>query len=130
MISTVKSINHIALACEDLNNSLHLFQYVFDAELLKSTEEEQFLKLGDFCVVLIKGKRLEKSYNHIAFQVETEELSKFQEKLKNLNLVILQGKDRMMGKNNSLYFYDYDNHLFELHTGDLQITLYTPNNPT
>jgi fosfomycin resistance protein FosX len=119
----VKNINHIALACEDLEKTSHLLQHIFSAELLKETRDEKFLKLSSFWVVLIKGKALEKSYNHIAFQVDAADLPEFEEKLKALNLNILPGKERIKGKNTSLYFYDYDNHLFELHTGDLQITL-------
>lgn len=121
----IKNINHLAFACEDLERSTHLFQYIFGAELLKTTQEERFLKLADFWIVLIKGKALEKSYNHYALQIDLKDLPEFEEKIKSLQLTILPGKERAVGENHSLYFYDYDNHLFELHTGDLQITLAT-----
>lgn len=126
MHSKVKNINHLAFACEDLEKSTHLFQHIFGAEHLKATTEERFLKLADFWIVLIKGKPQEKSYNHYAFQVDPIDLPEFEEKIKSLNLTILPGKARTVGENHSLYFYDYDNHLFELHTGDLQITLAEP----
>lgn len=119
----VKAINHLAFACEDLDKSADLFKYVFGAEEIKSTHDERFLKLADFWIVILKGKSLEKSYNHYAFQVDPNDLSEFEEKIRHLQLTILPGRDRAVGENNSLYFYDYDNHLFELHTGDLQITL-------
>ncbi len=119
----VKNINHLAFACEDLEKSTCLFQHIFGAEHLKTTSEERFLKLADFWIVLIKGKPLEKSYNHYAFQVDPSDLPEFEEKIKSLNLTILPGKARAVGENHSIYFYDYDNHLFELHTGDLQVTL-------
>jgi len=119
----VKGINHLAFACEDLEKSTYLFKYIFGAEEIKATHDERFLKLADFWIVIIKGKSLEKSYNHYAFQVDPNDLSDFEEKIRSLKLTILPGRDRAVGENNSLYFYDYDNHLFELHTGDLQITL-------
>ena len=119
----IKNINHLAFACEDLEKSAHLFQYIFGAELLKTTSEEKFLKLADFWIVLIKGKALEKSYNHYALQIDPKDMPEFEKKITSLKLTTLPGKDRAIGENHSLYFYDYDNHLFELHTGDLQITL-------
>ena len=30
------------------------------------------------------------------------------------------GRSRVKGEGLSIYFYDYDNHMFELHTGNLQ----------
>jgi len=119
----VKGINHLAFACEDLEKSKHLFEYIFGAEEVKATPDEIFLKLADFWIVLINGKPLERSYNHYAFQVDPNDLTEFEDKIRSLKLTILPGRDRAVGENNSLYFYDYDNHLFELHTGDLQITL-------
>jgi catechol 2,3-dioxygenase-like lactoylglutathione lyase family enzyme len=123
MSSKVKGLNHLAFACENLEKSSHLFQYIFGAEELKKNQDEVFLKLADFWIVLIKGKPLEKSYNHYAFQVDPKDLHELEEKIRSLKLTILPGRDRAVGENNSLYFYGYDNHLFELHTGDLQITL-------
>lgn len=125
MSSNILNINHLAFECADLDKSTHLFEFIFGAELVKTTHEERFLKLADFWVVLIKGKGLEKSYNHYAFQINPTNLPELEDKIKSLNLTILPGKARIAGENHSLYFYDYDNHLFELHTGDLQITLAT-----
>ncbi len=123
MNSKIKNINHLAFVCENLEKATHLFQHVFGAEELKSTRNEKFLKLADFFIVLIQGTPVEKSYNHYAFQVDPHDLPEFEEKINSLNLTILPGRERIKGENTSLYFYDYDNHLFELHSGDLQITL-------
>ncbi len=38
-------------------------------------------------------------------------------RIENLGLEIKAGRKRVIGEGNSIYFYDYDNHLFELHTG-------------
>lgn len=34
--------------------------------------------------------------------------------------VMIEGLSRVSGEGRSIYFYDHDNHLFELHTGTLQ----------
>jgi len=33
---------------------------------------------------------------------------------------ILENRSRVKGEGRSIYFYDHDNHLFELHTGTLE----------
>ena len=42
------------------------------------------------------------------------------EKIKSLGLEILEGRKRSEEEEDSIYFYDYDNHLFELHSGSLE----------
>ena len=41
-------------------------------------------------------------------------------RIENLGLEIKPGRKRVTGEGNSIYFYDYDNHLFEFHTGTLE----------
>lgn len=125
MSTKIQGINHLAFVCKDLEKSTSLFNVIFGAEELKTTKNEKFLKLANFWIVLIQGEPLEKSYNHYAFQVDAKDLPELEEKIRSLELTILPGRERIAGENHSLYFYDYDNHLFELHTGDLQITLST-----
>lgn len=60
-----------------------------------------------------------KTYNHIAFKIEEEEYDYYMEKINSLNLEIMKGRTRVKGEANSIYFYDFDHHLFELHTGTL-----------
>jgi hypothetical protein len=36
-----------------------------------------------------------------------------------LGLETMKDRKRIKGEGKSIYFYDYDNHLFELHTGSL-----------
>lgn len=40
-------------------------------------------------------------------------------RIETLGLTFREGRSRIEGEGRSLYFYDYDNHLFELHTGTL-----------
>lgn len=45
------------------------------------------------------------------------------ERIKNLGLEIKFGRKRVIREGDSIYFYDYDNHLFEFHTGTLETRL-------
>ena len=62
----------------------------------------------------------ERSYRHLAFKVSEEDLPKSEEKLRLLGAEIKPPRPRVDGEGQSLYFYDFDNHLFELHTGTLE----------
>ncbi len=41
------------------------------------------------------------------------------EKIRACGLEVEEGRSRVKGEGRSLYFHDYDNHLFELHSGTL-----------
>lgn len=71
----------------------------------------------------MEGEPVEKTYNHIAFQVSDKELDEFEAKVRSFGLTIFPGRKREGAEGRSLYFYDYDNHLFELHSGDLNTRL-------
>ena len=61
----------------------------------------------------------EKTYNHIALKIAETDLDKYIERIKSLGLEVLGDRKRIKGEGKSFYFYDYDNHLFELHTSTL-----------
>jgi catechol 2,3-dioxygenase-like lactoylglutathione lyase family enzyme len=126
----IKGINHITFICEDLEKSARMFQFVFDAKEVYSSGEktfsiskEKFFKIGDLWIAIMEGKPIEKTYNHIAFKVDENDLPLLEERIQKLNLTILQGRERKKEEGASLYFYDYDNHLFEFHTGNLDTRL-------
>lgn len=62
----------------------------------------------------------EKTYNHVAFKIADQDFEKCTDRVKSLGVEFREGRSRVEGEGNSLYFYDYDNHLFELHTGTLK----------
>jgi catechol 2,3-dioxygenase-like lactoylglutathione lyase family enzyme len=70
-------------------------------------------------IAIMEGEPVEKTYNHIAFKVDAKMLPELEAKIRALGLVILPGRPRQKEEGESLYFYDYDNHLFELHAGEL-----------
>jgi catechol 2,3-dioxygenase-like lactoylglutathione lyase family enzyme len=72
----------------------------------------------------MEGEKIEKSYNHIAFKIDESDYEMYLKRIENLGLEIKVGRERVIGEGNSIYFYDYDNHLFELHTGTLETRLH------
>lgn len=124
------AISHITLICENIDKSAQLFQYLLGARQVYSSDEknfslsrEKFLLIGDLWIALMEGDPIQKSYNHIAFRIDESEIPTYLEKIESLGLEILPGRPRDSREGQSIYFYDYDNHLFELHTGDLDTRL-------
>ncbi|MBP2098779.1 catechol 2,3-dioxygenase-like lactoylglutathione lyase family enzyme [Enterococcus rivorum] len=60
-----------------------------------------------------------KTYNHIAFKIAEADFEEYCQRIENLGLEIKDGRPRISAEASSIYFYDFDNHLFELHTGTL-----------
>jgi catechol 2,3-dioxygenase-like lactoylglutathione lyase family enzyme len=60
-----------------------------------------------------------RTYNHIAFKVPDDALEAYRSRIEELGLEVCPPRPRTDGEGRSLYFYDEDNHLFELHTGTL-----------
>jgi fosfomycin resistance protein FosX len=131
------TISHITLVCKDLEKSADLFCELFGAAEVYSSEDknfsisrEKFLLIGDLWIALMEGPSIERSYNHIAFRVEEADLALFESKIHALGLEIAPSRSRHPQEGQSIYFYDYDHHLFELHTGDLATRLdYYRNTP-
>ena len=71
-------------------------------------------------IALMQGAPLaERSYNHVAFKVEEADFEARCARLTALGVEVLAGRPRVEGEARSLYFHDFDNHLFELQTRTL-----------
>lgn len=78
----------------------------------------------------MKGSSLtEQTHNHIAFKIAEVNFESFRQKIIELGLTIRREEPRIKGEGRSIYFYDYDNHLFEFHTGTLneRLSIYESN---
>lgn len=100
---------------------------VFDAEEMYDSQKknfslsrEKFLKSGSLWIMLMEGGRIERSYNHIAFDVQASQLSVLRRKIKEAGLELREERSRFPEEGESIYFYDLDNHLFEFHAGNLE----------
>jgi len=60
-----------------------------------------------------------RAYNHIAFQIQENEFDDYLQKISDIGAEIRPERHRATAEGRSIYFYDFDNHLFELHTGTL-----------
>lgn len=126
----IKGLSHITLICKNLEKTSHMLKEVFGAKEIYSSGEktfsvaqEKFFIVADMWVAIMQGASIEKTYNHIALQINEIDLPKFVAKITELDLEILPSRKREFEEGKSLYFYDYDNHLFELHTGKLETRL-------
>jgi len=124
----MKGISHITFVVRDLNRMATLLceglgaREVYDSSSHNfSLSREKFFLLGDAWLVAMGGKPpSERSYQHVAFAVDEPDLPMYQARLEALGVEIRPPRSRVEGEGLSLYFYDYDNHLFELHAGTLE----------
>lgn len=127
----INRVSHITFVVKDLEKSAEFWEEVFGAKEIYdsknknfSVSREKFFKIGKIWIAIMQGKSLrEKTYNHIAFEVAEKDLKIYKKKIKQLGLKIKPSRPRAKGEGKSIYFYDYDNHLFELHSGNLKTRL-------
>ena len=126
----IAGISHITLICQDLEKTTHFLKQLLGAQEIYasgdktfSLSKEKFFNVAGIWVAIMEGMAIEQSYNHIAFKVVDADIPWFEEQIKNLGLALLPDRKRNDAEGRSLYFYDYDNHLFELHSGDLETRL-------
>ena len=128
----IKTLSHITITVRNVERTGTFLQTVFDAkEVYDSSKKnfslsyEKFFVIGDIWIAVMEGEPFQKrSYNHVAFKVSDSEFDEYVSRIKNLGLDIKPDRRRMSGEARSIYFYDYDNHLFELHTGTLDERLF------
>ncbi|MBC1807823.1 FosX/FosE/FosI family fosfomycin resistance thiol transferase [Listeria sp. FSL L7-0993] len=124
----VSGLSHITLIVKDLNRTTAFLQNIFNAEEIYSSgdntfslSKEKFFLIAGLWICIMEGESLqERTYNHIAFQIQSEEVDEYIERIKSLGVEIKPERPRVQGEGRSIYFYDFDNHLFELHAGTLE----------
>jgi hypothetical protein len=115
----LETIGHIALTVKDSSRTATLFKGLFDAAIVvrKDTDghEETYVRLGQTWFVLVQAEvDRPRTGDHIAFSVSKSTLLETAEKLKSTNVEFFLARS-----DTALYFFDYDNHAFELDTTDL-----------
>ncbi len=126
----IHGISHITFVVKDLNKAKKFFEEIFEAKEIYSSgakkfsiSKEKFFLINDLWIAVMEGGEIEKSYNHIAFKIDKSDYEMYLNRINNLGLEVKVGRERILGEGKSIYFYDYDNHLFELHTGSLETRL-------
>jgi fosfomycin resistance protein FosX len=123
----IDGISHITFIATDLERTANLLcQGLGAKEIYDSTEKnfsisrEKFFTLGGVWLAVMEGKPVDRSYRHVAFKVDAADLPALEGRLRSLGAEIQASRPRVEGEGQSLYFYDFDNNLFELHTGTLE----------
>ncbi len=128
---SIAGISHLTFLVRDLERTARLLvdglgaREVYDSgERTHSLSPEKFFVLGRVWLVAMEGEPpAERSYRHVAFQVDAEDLPGYRARLERLGVEIRPPRPRSEGEGESLYFHDWDNHLFELHAGTLDARL-------
>lgn len=124
----IEGLSHITFIVRDLDRMASFLKTIFDAEEVYSSEnktfsisKEKFFLINGIWIAVMEGEPLsKKTYNHVAFKISDRDFEKYADRVKSLGVEFREGRSRIEGEGNSLYFHDYDNHLFELHTGTLE----------
>ena len=123
-----EGISHVTFIVRNLERMTEFLTTVFGAEEVYSSGDatfsisrEKFFLIGGVWVANMEGDPLaNKTYNHVAFKIPDEEFDAYVERVRSIGVDVRESRARVDGEGRSLYFYDYDNHLFELHTGTLE----------
>jgi fosfomycin resistance protein FosX len=123
-----KSLSHITFIVDDLEKMARLILEVLGGREVyasgtrqHSLSSEKFFDVGGLWIAIMQGDPLPtRTYNHVAFKVSVDQLEKAKLAIEKLGLEFRTSRPRVVGEGQSLYFHDYDNHLFELHTGTLE----------
>ena len=124
-------LSHMTFIVSDLEKMTGILTNVLKAEEVYdsgaetfSLSEEKFFLAGDVWIAIMKGGPLaERTYNHVAFKIDDADFDERLAAIKHLGLEFKPPRERVEGEGRSIYFYDHDNHLFELHTGTLEMRL-------
>jgi fosfomycin resistance protein FosX len=124
----VQGLSHITLVVADLEKTSRLIVEILGGKQIYSSgaatfsiAREKFFLVHDIWIAVMEGAPLqERTYNHLAFKISAEDLEPCRAAIERLGLEMLESRPRVAGEGDSLYFYDDDNHQFELHTGTLE----------
>ena len=127
----IEGLSHVTFVVRDLERMARILTGIFDAQEVYASGQktfsiarEKFFRVGDLWIAVMEGEPLpSRTYNHVAFKIEDADFEACEAKVKAMGLEIRPPRQRVPGEGRSLYFYDDDNHLFELHTGTLAARL-------
>jgi fosfomycin resistance protein FosX len=123
----IEGLSHMTFIVRDLERMSDILTGVFGAlEVYSSDDEtfslsrEKFFLVGDIWIAIMEGEALpSRTYNHVAFKIDEADFDLYVRRIEALGLDMRPPRPRVEGEGRSIYFYDHDNHMFELHTGTL-----------
>jgi catechol 2,3-dioxygenase-like lactoylglutathione lyase family enzyme len=123
----IEGLSHITLITRDLDRMTAIIERALGGREIYSSGDdtfsvsrEKFFDVSGLWIAVMEGESLpSRTYNHIAFKIPASAIEDYRRRIEALGLEIRASRPRVEGEGHSLYFYDADNHLFELHTGTL-----------
>ncbi|AIF53194.1 FosX/FosE/FosI family fosfomycin resistance hydrolase [Pelosinus sp. UFO1] len=123
----IEGISHLTFIVKDLERATDFFTSIFGAKTIYTSGDkifsltrEKFFLINDLWICIMEGDSLsDRTYNHVAFKISDDEFDAYESRIRALGVDIKPPRSRISGEGRSIYFYDFDNHLFELHTGSL-----------
>jgi catechol 2,3-dioxygenase-like lactoylglutathione lyase family enzyme len=127
-MSAIEGLSHMTFIVRDLDRMERLLTTVLGARKVYdsgtetfSLSKERFFTIGSLWIATMEGDPLPtRTYNHLAFKINDADYDGFLDRIRALDLELTEGRSRVEGEGRSIYFYDHDNHMFELHTGTLE----------
>ena len=127
----IQGLSHITFIVADLDRMEEILTRVLGARKVYdsgaetfSLSKERFFDLAGLWIATMEGEPLPaESYNHVAFKIDEADYDDYLDRIAALGLKLREGRPRVAGEGRSIYFYDHDKHLFELHTGTLEARL-------
>ena len=119
----LESISHIALVVKEPAKTAALFRDLFGSQVVERKDEEghleTFVRLGGIWLVLV-GAPVERARtgDHIAFRATPEIIEATAAKLQAMGREFIRARS-----DKALYFFDYDDHVFELDAEDIDMEL-------
>ena len=115
----LESLSHIALVVKDPARTAALFHDLFGVRPVERKDEEghleTFVRLGGVWIVLVGAVvQRARTGDHIAFHATPEILEATVAKLQAMGREFIRARS-----NRALYFFDYDDHVFELDAEDI-----------
>lgn len=124
----IQGLSHMTFVTRDLDRMEEILTTVLGATKTydsgagsHSISRERFFDLAGLWIATMEGDPLPtRSYNHVAFKIDAADYDLYLGRIMAMGLDVREGRSRIDGEGQSIYFHDHDNHLFELHTGTLE----------
>jgi fosfomycin resistance protein FosX len=121
----LESISHIALVVKEPARTAALFRDLFNTQAVERDDDEghreTFVRLGGIWLVLVAAPvQRARTGDHIAFHATPEILEATAARLQAMGREFIRARS-----NRALYFFDYDDHVFELDAGTDSPEMYT-----
>ena len=122
----LESISHLALVVNDPARTAALLRELFEARVVERKDAdghlETFVRLGGTWIVLVGAPvQRARTGDHIAFRATPQILEATAARLEAMGREFIRARG-----NKALYFFDYDDHVFELDTEDIDQELGDP----